>query len=185
MTKFNQFILITSVLNCVSDRLVISSLLSCIISGALICSFIWAIFFLSWYACYVKGWSLRCSPGRGNAGCCAVMLYMGEGLRGSNGACSTLCRISLPLPTIKLGPSSADSRVGGLVHTLGPVGLSKGLSCEAGSFSCCHLNPHGCFQLGVLRLYFPALEAWVSGSVSLPCHSSRFIYARMWGHGDC
>ena len=28
---------------------------------------------------------------------------------------------SLPLlPTIKLGPSGADSRVGGLVHALGP-----------------------------------------------------------------
>ena len=54
------------------------------------------------------------------------------------------------------------------MHTLGPVGLSKGLSCEAGSFSCCHLNPHGCFQLGVLRLYFPALEPWVKRSALLP-----------------
>ena len=66
-------------------------LLSCIISGALICSFIWAIFFfLSWHVCYVKVRSLRCSPGWGNAGGCAVMLCVGEGLRGSNGACSTL-----------------------------------------------------------------------------------------------
>ena len=48
---------------------------------------------------------------------------------------------SLPLlHTIKLGPSGADSRVRGL------VGLSNELSCEAGSFFCCHLNPHGCFQ---------------------------------------
>ena len=32
---------------------------------------------------------------------------------------------SLPLlPTINLGPSGADSRVGGLVHTLGPVWVS-------------------------------------------------------------
>ena len=37
--------LITSVLNCASDRLAIYSPLSCIFSGALICSFIWAIFF--------------------------------------------------------------------------------------------------------------------------------------------
>ena len=29
---------------------------------------------------------------------------------------------------------------------LAPVGLSSELSCEAGSFSCCRLNPHGCFQ---------------------------------------
>ena len=27
-----------------------------------------------------------------------------------------------PLPTIKLGPSGADSQVGGLVHALGPSG---------------------------------------------------------------
>ena len=25
-----------------------------------------------------------------------------------------------PLPTVKLGPSGADSRVGGLLHALGP-----------------------------------------------------------------
>ena len=47
-------------------------------------------FFLSWRICYLKGRSLRCSPGWGNAGCCTVMLYMGEGPRGSNGARSTL-----------------------------------------------------------------------------------------------
>ena len=38
--------LITSVLNCASDRLAMSSLLSHIFSGALIYSFIWAIFFV-------------------------------------------------------------------------------------------------------------------------------------------
>ena len=52
-------------------------------------------FFLSWRTCYVKGRSLRCSLGRGNAGGCAVMLSVGEGPRGSNGACSTLSRISV------------------------------------------------------------------------------------------
>ena len=51
------------------------------------------------------------------------------------------------LPTIKLGPSGAGSRVGGLVHTLSeaPVGLSNDLSCEAGSLSC-RPNPQGRFQ---------------------------------------
>ena len=33
---------------------------------------------------------LRCSPGQGNTCWCAVTLYVGEGLRGNNGACSTL-----------------------------------------------------------------------------------------------
>ena len=99
--------LITSVLNYVSDRLAISLLLSCIISGALICSFTWAIFFLSWRVCYRKGRSLRCSPGQGNAGRCAVTVYVGEGLRGSNGACSTLCRISVT-------PSATHNQIGPL-----------------------------------------------------------------------
>ena len=89
-------ILITSVLNSASDRLAISSLLSCIFSGALICCFIWAFFFfLSWRVCYFKGQSLRCSPGQGDSGHCTVTLYMGEGPRGSNGACLTLLRISI------------------------------------------------------------------------------------------
>ena len=56
---------------------------------------------------------------------------------------------SLPLlPTIKLGPSGAGSRVGGHVHALGPCGSLRlnDLSCEAGSFPCCRPSPHGCFQ---------------------------------------
>ena len=51
--------------------------------------------FLSWCICYFKGRGLRCSLGRGNAGCCAVTLYVGEGPRGSNGARSTLLRIPI------------------------------------------------------------------------------------------
>ena len=49
----------------------------------------------SWRVCYFKGRSLRCSQGQCNAVCCAVMLYMGEGPRGSNGTCSTLHQISI------------------------------------------------------------------------------------------
>ena len=137
--------LITSVLNYASDRLAICLLLTCIFSGALICSLIWAFFF-SWHTCYIKGWSLRCSPGWGNAGHCAVMLYMGEGPRRSNGGCSTLCRISVtPSATHKLGLSGAPSRVGGFVYVLGPCVSPQQTLCEAGSFSgCC--NPHRCFQ---------------------------------------
>ena len=50
---------------------------------------------MSWHVCYIKGWTLRCSPGWINAGHCAVMLYMGEGLRGSNGTRSILHGISI------------------------------------------------------------------------------------------
>ena len=52
-------------------------------------------FFLSWPICSLKGQRLRCSPGQGDPGHCAVMLYVGEGPRGTNGARSTLLRISL------------------------------------------------------------------------------------------
>ena len=58
-------------------------------------------------ACYVKGQSLRYSPGWGNAGRCAVMLYVGEGPRGSNGACSTLCWILVT-------PSTTHNQIGPL-----------------------------------------------------------------------
>ena len=67
---------------------------------------------------------------------------------------------SLPLlPTITLGPSGAASRMGGLCTFQAPVGLSNELSCEAGSFSCCHLNLHRCFHS----------EVW--GFISLPWNS--------------
>ena len=100
--------MITSVLNYASYRLTISSSLSCIFSGALKCSVIWAIFlFLSWGVCYFKGRSLRCSLGRGNAGRWAVTLYVGEGPRGSNGARSTLCWVSVT-------PSATNNQIGPL-----------------------------------------------------------------------
>ena len=48
----------------------------------------------------------------------------------------------------------------GSVYILGPVGVSKELSYETGSFSH-HHNPHNCIQSEVLRLYFPTLELWL------------------------
>ena len=62
------------------------------------------------------------------------------------------------------------------------MGLSNELSCEAGSFSYCHLNPHKCFQSEALRLHFPALEPWVAQSVLLPNCFSQFICTQMWDH---
>ena len=43
-------------------------------------------------------------------------------------------------PHMDCALSSADSQVGGFVYVLGPVGLSSGLFCEIGSFSC-HCTP--------------------------------------------
>ena len=61
------------------------------------------------------------------------------------------------------------------------MGLSNKLSCESGSFSCCH-KLHKFFQSEVLRLNFSALEPWVVWSVLLPSCSSQFICMQMW---DC
>ena len=88
-----------------------------------------------------------------------------------------------PLPTNKLGPSGADSYVGGFVYILGPCGLSNDLSCEVGSFS------HRCNSIGfylqrfcLQRFYFPVLEPWVEWSALLPSCSSQFICTWIW---DC
>ena len=64
-------------------------------------------FFWSWCFCSLKGRSFRCSLGRGNAGGWAVMLYVGEGPKGSNGALSTLCRIAVT-------PSATRNQIGPL-----------------------------------------------------------------------
>ena len=60
------------------------------------------------------------------------------------------------------------------------VGLSNELSCEAGSFPCCRLNPPQVFQSEALRLYFPELEPWVAWPVSLPSCSFWFICTQIW-----
>ena len=75
------------------------------------------------------------------------------------------------LPTSKLGPSVADSQVGGFVTFSDPVGLSNELSCEVGYFSSC--SPHRFLPSEILRLYFLMLEPWIVWSVSLPSCSSQ------------
>ena len=167
-------LLITSVLNCASDRLAISSSLSCIFSEALKCSVIWAIFFffffLSWRVCYFKGRSLRCSPGRGKAGHCALTLYVGEGPRGSNGTRSTLHRIAVTRCAThnQTGPlwcwflsgwACAHSRPLWVSPTTSPVRLESLLLLP---------QPPRAFSIRGLRLYFPELEPWVAWSASLP-----------------
>ena len=64
-------------------------------------------FFFSWCVSFLRGRSLRCSPGRGNAGLCTVTLHVGEGPRGSNGARSTLHQISVT-------PSATHNQTGPL-----------------------------------------------------------------------
>ena len=92
---------------------------------------------------------------------------------------------SLPLlPTIKLGPSGAGSRVGGLVHTLGPCGslqrppttspVRLGVSPAAAP------TPMGSFNQRFEAL-FPCAGALGCAVCFTPRCLSQFMYARIWG----
>ena len=84
-------ILVTSVWNSALDGLPLSSLLSYIFSGALICSFIWAIFFLSWHACYiVRGGALGIRQGRATHVTALWCCMWRKGPRGNSATCSAL-----------------------------------------------------------------------------------------------
>ena len=142
--------------------------------------------------CYLKGRSLRCSPGQGNAGSCAVMLYMGEGLRGGNGVHSPLHQISVfhsathnqtgPLWCWFLsGWACAQSRPLWVSPTTSPVRL--GVSPAAAP------TPRALSIRG-LRLYFPVLEPWVTRSALIPtvCPVYLCANARLRGathHSAC
>ena len=84
-----------------------------------------------------------------------------------------------PPPTIKLGPSGAGSRVGGLVHTLGPCGsLQRPL---LGGWESLLLPPQPPWALSIrgLRLYFPALEPWVVRSATIPTVCPVYLCANV------
>ena len=133
----------------------------------------------------MNGRSLRCLLGWGNAGLCAVMLYMGEGLRGSNGARSTLHRISAtPCATHNpTGPlwcwfpsrwACAHSRSLWVSPMASPVRL--GVSPAAAPI------PMGAFNQRSEAL-FPRAGALGYTVCFAPHRSSWFICARMWGLG--
>ena len=69
-----------------------------------------------------------------------------------------------PLPMSKVGLSSADSRVGGLVHALGRCGSLQQPLLRGWEFLPLPPPPPWVFSLRGLRLYFPALEPWVAWS---------------------
>ena len=76
-----------------------------------------------------------------------------------------------PLPTSKLGPSGADSQMGGFLYILGSCGSLQGTLLWVSPVP---QTPQ------ILRLYFPTLEPWVAGSVLFPSCSSWFIRICMW-----
>ena len=138
---------------------------------------------LSWRVCYFKGRSLRCSPGRGNAGPCAVTLYVGEGPSGSNGARLTLLRLSIFHSDThnQTGPlwcwfpsrwACAHSRPLWVSPTTSPVRL--GVSPAAAP---------GVLSIRGLRLCFPELEPWVARSASLPAVRPVYLWANVVPRG--
>ena len=123
--------------------------------------------------------------GAGNAGCCAVTLYVGEGPRGSNGTHSTLHRTSVfhsathnqtgPLWCWFLsGWACARPRPLWVSPTTCPVRL--GVSPAAAP------TPTG-FSLRGLRLYFPELEPWVVWSALLPAVCPVYLCANVGPQG--
>ena len=73
-----------------------------------------------------------------------------------------------PLPAIKLGPSGAGSRMGGLVHTLGPCGSLQPPVLWGWESLLLPPQPPRALSVRGLRLYFLVLEPWVTWSASLP-----------------
>ena len=124
-------------------------------------------------------------PGWGNAGRCAVMLYVGEVPRGSNGARFTLLRTPIFHSTThnQTGPlwcwfpsewACAHSRPLWVSPTTSPVRL--GVSPAAP-------QPPRAFSIRGLRLYFPELEPWVAQSASLPAVCPVYLCTNVgpWG----
>ena len=64
-----------------------------------------------------------------------------------------------PLPTIKLGPSGADSQVSGSVYVLGPCGSLQRTLLRGWGFLLLPPQPPRVFSIRGLRLYFPCAGA--------------------------
>ena len=73
---------------------------------------------------------------------------------------------SLCYPQSKLGPFSADSRVGGFVYVLGPCGSLQRTLLWGWEFLLLPPQLPQVFSISDLRLYFPTLELWVARSVA-------------------
>ena len=103
----------------------------------------------------------RCTWGRGREGAMVPA------------SLSTRFQSFTRLPTIKLGPSGAGSRVGGLVHALGPCGSLQWPLLWGWESLLLPPQPPRMVSIRGLRLYFPALEPWVSIPRRLPDLSMR------------
>ena len=110
----------------------------------------------------------------------------GRGLRETNAACSALCGLSVTssATTSNLGPSGADSLLGGFVYILGSCGSLQWTLLWDWEFLLLP-QPTQVFSVRVLRFYFPMLEPWVTGSALFLSCSSQFILMQMWDRPLC
>ena len=95
---------------------------------------------------------------------------MGEGPRGSNGACFTLCQISVTPSTThnQTGPLWCWFRSGWVCVCSRPLWVSPTTSPVRLGVSPAAAQPPRVFSIRGLRLYVPELEPWVAWSASLP-----------------
>ena len=113
----------------------------------------------------------------------------GRGREGAMAPASLSSRFQsfTPTPTIKLGPSGGGSRVGGLVHPLGPCGSLQRPLLWGWESLLLLSQPPGAFSIRGLRLYFPALEPWVARSALLPAICLVYLCANVgpWDATRC
>ena len=113
-----------------------------------------------------------------------MILCGGEGPRGSNGTCSTLCQISVTPTTThnQIGPLWCWFLSGWACACPRPLWVSPRTSPVRLGVSCCHLNPHGCFQSEVLGLISPSWSPGLHSLFRSPAVPPG-LSARMWGLG--
>ena len=86
-----------------------------------------------------------------------------------------------PLPISKLGPSGADSQMGGFVYVLGHCGSLQQILLWGWEFLPL-LQPPQVFSVRFWGFISPTLAPWVAWSVSLLSCSSWFIHMQIWDH---
>ena len=156
--------------------------LSCIFSGAVICSFFWAIV-LSWRACYVvRGGALGVHQG-GETRFVELWCCMWErGPRGKSAACSTLHWFSVISSAThnQIGPFWCWFLGGWIcVHSRTCGSLQRTL-LWGWEFLLLLPQPPQVFSVRGFQALFPGTGTLGCASVSLPSCSSQFICTQMW-----
>ena len=113
------------------------------------------------------------------------MLYVGEGPRGSNGACSTLHRLSVFHFTThsQTGPLWCRLPSGWACAHPRPLWVSSTTSPMRLGVSPAAASTPWAFSIRGLRLYFPMLEPWVVRSALLPAVCPVYLCEKVGPRG--